>query len=129
MVSLTIGYYITAAARGIPVGAKPVIFWLVASMVFGPVVGLAAGWVRRGGPIQMGVGAGVFAGLLAGEAVYALRYLEFTSTAYWTIQLLVAISLAVGLACRGSQRASSLFASALALFLVAGVVCAIEVSA
>jgi hypothetical protein len=130
MVSLVIGYYFSAAERGIPVAASIVIFWTMAAVVFGPIVGLAAGWVRHGEPIRMGAGAGVLAGVLAGESVYALRYLSgSTSTAYWTIQLLLALTLGVGLAWRGSRRMSSLFVSAIIGILVAGVVCAIEVSA
>jgi hypothetical protein len=130
MVGLVIGYYVTAAERGIPVAASLVVFWTLAAVVFGPIVGLAAGWVRHGEPIRMGAGAGVLAGVLAGESVYALRYLSgSTSTTYWTIQLLLALTLGVGLAWRGSRRPSSLFVSALVGILVAGVVCAIEVSA
>jgi Family of unknown function (DUF6518) len=129
MVGLVIGYYITAASRGIPVAPAVVIFWTMAAVVFGPLVGLAAGWVRHGEPIRMGAGAGILAGILAGESVYALRYLSAsTSTAYWTIQLLLGVTLGVALACRGSRRVSSLFVSALACVLFAGVVCAIEVS-
>jgi hypothetical protein len=130
MVGLNLGYYITAAARGIPISASAVSFWLVAAAVFGPVVGLAAGWVRHGGSIQIGAGSGILAGFLAGESIYALRYLSHsTTTTYWTIQLLVAVALGVGLALRASRRAPSLFASALACALVAGVICATEVRA
>jgi len=130
LVTLTVGYYIAAVARDIPVSVSAAMFWLLAAGVFGPIVGLTAGWVRHGGSIQIGVGSGTLAGFLAGEAIYALRYLgESTSTTYWTIQILLAAGLALGLALRASRRVPALFASALACTLVAGVICAIEVRA
>jgi len=129
MVGLNVGFYLTAAARNIPVSAPSVAFWLTAALIFGPIVGLAAGWVRHDDPIHAGIGAGVLAGFLAGEAVYALRYLsQSTAPGYWEIQLLVAAVLGVTLAWRRSRRPAALLLSALACTLVAGVVCALEVS-
>jgi hypothetical protein len=129
MVGLNIGFYLTAAARGIPLSASSVVFWVTAALLFGPIVGLAAGWVRHGSAVYAGTGAGILAGFLAGESIYALRYLsQSTAPGYWEIQLLVAAVLGVALAWRGSRRPAALFASALACTLVAGVVCALEVS-
>jgi hypothetical protein len=130
MVALNVGFYLTAAARDIPLSASSVVFWLTAALVFGPIVGLSAGWVRHGGAIRAGIGAGTLAGFLVGESVYALRYLsQSTTPGYWEIQLLVAAVLGVALAWRGSRRpAASLFTSALACTVVAGVVCALEIS-
>jgi hypothetical protein len=129
LVGLNIGFYLTAAARGIPLSASSVVFWVTAALIFGPIVGLAAGWVRHGGAIFAGTGAGILAGFLAGESIYALRYLsQSTTPGYWESQLLVAAALGVVLAWRRSRWPVALFASALACTVVAGVVCALEVS-
>jgi hypothetical protein len=107
-----------------------VTFWVCAALVVGPIVGLAAGWVRHAGPIRTGAGAGILAGFLAGESLYALHYLgQSTSPAYWTIQLVVAGALGVWLAWRGSRWLPSVFVSALACTIVACAVYAMEVSA
>jgi hypothetical protein len=129
MVGLNVGFYFMAAARGIAVSSASVVFWTTAALVFGPIVGLTAGWVRRCGAVQVGIGAGTLAGFLAGESAYGLRYLgQSTNPGYWEIQLLVALVLGVALAWRSPRRPAALFASALACTLVAGVVCALEVS-
>jgi hypothetical protein len=130
LVALDVGYYITAASRGIPVSAAAVAFWVLAAVVVGPIVGLAAGWVRHGGPVRTGAGAGILTGFLAGESIYALHYLsQSTSPAYWTLQLLVAGALGVWLTWRGSRWLPSVFVSALACAIIACVVYTIEVSA
>jgi hypothetical protein len=130
LLALDVGFYLTAAARGVPLSAHDVAFWVFAAAVVGPIVGLAAGWVRHGGPIRVGAGAGVLAGFLTGESIYALHYLsQSTSPAYWTIQLLVGAALGVWLAWRGSRWFPSVFVSALACTIVGCVVYAIEVRA
>jgi hypothetical protein len=130
LLALDVGFYLTAAARGVPLSAPAVAFWVFAALVVGPIVGLAAGWVRHGGPIRIGAGAGILAGFLTGESIYALHYLsQSTSPAYWTIQLLVGGALGMWLAWRGSRWFPSLFVSALACTIVGCVVYAIEVRA
>jgi hypothetical protein len=107
-----------------------VTFWILAALVVGPVVGLAAGWVRRAGPVRTGAGAGIVAGFLAGEAIFALHYLsQSTSPVYWTLQLMVAGVLGIWLAWRRAQWWPSVVVSALACTVVAAAVYAIELSA
>jgi hypothetical protein len=66
--------------------------------VVGPLVGLAAGWLRHAGRTAGALGAGVLGGLLAGEAVYGLTELKLSSPAgYWHVQLVLGIGLALGL--------------------------------
>jgi hypothetical protein len=130
LLALDAGYYLTAAHRGIPVSSASVVFWVFAAVVVGPIVGLAAGWIRHAGPIRSGLGAGVLAGFLAGESIYALHYLgQSTSPVYWTIQLVVAGVLGLWLAWRRSQWLPSVFVSALACTLVGCAVYALELSA
>jgi hypothetical protein len=130
LLALDVGFYLTAAARGIPISAQSVAFWIFAAIVVGPIVGLAAGWVRHGGPILTGAGAGIPAGFLVGESIYALHYLgQSTSPAYWTIQLMVGGALGLWLAWRESRWFPSVFVSGLACTIVGCAVYAIEVRA
>jgi hypothetical protein len=98
LLGLVIGYYLTAVQRGVAVSPTAVRFWLLAALVIGPVVGLAAAWVRYGTPWRVAVGAGVISGLLGGEGVYGLRFIAHsTSSVYWAAQILFGLGLMLGL--------------------------------
>jgi uncharacterized membrane protein YeaQ/YmgE (transglycosylase-associated protein family) len=96
LVAEVLGFYIAEAARGWAVSGHQVVFWSVVSVVVGPLVGLAASWLRRGSQKAAALGAGIIGGLLAGEAVYGLTSLRFsTPAAYWRVQFAVGIGLAI----------------------------------
>jgi hypothetical protein len=98
LIALVLGFYVAEAYRGWPVSRHQVVFWFAASVALGPLVGLAAAWLRNARRTTAALGAGVLGGLLAGEAVYGLRELRFSSPArYWHVQLALGIGLAVGL--------------------------------
>jgi hypothetical protein len=98
LLALVLGFYVAEAIRGWPVSRHQVVFWFLAAFVAGPLVGLAAGWLRHGGRIAGALGAGALGGVLVGEAVYGIRKLRFSSPAgYWHVQLVVGIGLAAGL--------------------------------
>jgi Family of unknown function (DUF6518) len=105
LIALVLGFYVAEAYRGWPVSRHQVEFWFAASMAIGPLVGLAAGWLRHAGRTTAALGAGVLGGLLAGEAVYGLTKLRFSSPAgYWHVQLALGVGLAVGLTLWRSRR-------------------------
>jgi hypothetical protein len=92
------GYYLTAISRHVPESPRSIQFWMLAAVIIGPLLGVAASWVRRGSPVTAALGAGAAAGLLGGESVYGLTAIaSSTSSLYWTIQLAVAIALLIGL--------------------------------
>ncbi|MBV9792320.1 MAG: hypothetical protein JO016_00140 [Actinobacteria bacterium] len=92
------GYYLTAISRHVPESPRSIQFWMLAAVIVGPLLGIAASWVRRGSPVTAALGAGAAAGLLGGESVYGLTAIaSSTSSLYWTIQLAVAIALLIGL--------------------------------
>ncbi|GII59611.1 hypothetical protein Pth03_80000 [Planotetraspora thailandica] len=64
------GYYATSALRGFAVGTFYVIFWTVAALVAGAASGVAAAWLRDGGPSARVAGIVLPAGILAGEGFY-----------------------------------------------------------
>jgi hypothetical protein len=105
LVALVLGFYVAEAYRGWPVSRHQVEFWSAASVVVGPLVGLAAAWLRHARHTTAALGAGVLGGLLAGEAVYGLTKLKFSSPAhYWHVQLTLGVGLAVGLTLWRSRR-------------------------
>jgi hypothetical protein len=98
LLGLVLGFYLAQATRGWEVSRHQLAFWFVASFVAGPLIGLAAEWLRRGVPTLAGVGAGILGGVLVGEAVYGIRKLTFSSPhPYWRVQIAVGIALTVGL--------------------------------
>ncbi len=98
LLALVLGFYLAQATRGWAVSRHQIAFWLLASFVAGPLVGLAAGWLRHGGRILGGIGAGIVGGVLVGEAVHGIRDLTYSSPhTYWRVQLALGIALTVGL--------------------------------
>jgi Family of unknown function (DUF6518) len=105
LVALVLGFYVAEAYRGWPVSRHQVEFWAAASVAIGPLVGLAAAWLRHAERTMVALGAGVIGGLLAGEAVYGLTRLRFSSPAhYWYGQFALGVGLAVGLTLWRSRR-------------------------
>ena len=97
-VALVVGFYVAEHLRGWPVDRHQVVFWTQTSVIAGPVVGLAAGWLRHAGRTAGALGAGVLGGLLTGEAVHGLTALKFSSPAhFWEAQFVLGVALAVGL--------------------------------
>jgi hypothetical protein len=95
---LVLGFYVVEAGRRWGVSRHQVALWCVASVAIGPLVGLAAGWLRHAELRRAAVGAGVLGGLLSGEAVWGLTGLRFSSPAnYWHAQFVLGVALAVAL--------------------------------
>jgi hypothetical protein len=115
LVGLVGGFYLAAELSGIASDPRVVLFWMIAGVAFGPLVGAAAGAVRRGRPLGAALGAGTLGGLLVGEAFYGLHYdTATTSATYWGVQLALGVTFAVGLAWWRSRRFVAILPSGLA---------------
>jgi hypothetical protein len=105
LLALVLGFYMVEAYRGWPVSGRQVVFWFAASMAVGPLVGLAAHWTKNASRTTAALGAGVLGGLVAGEALYGLTRLQYsTPTHYWYVQFTLGIVLALGLTLWRSRR-------------------------
>lgn len=88
LASLLTGYVVTDAWRGLPSSHAMILFWSLAAVVAGPVIGLAAWWLRRGTPAYLAISAGGIAGLLIGEGLYGMTYLaQTTYPSYWLAEV------------------------------------------
>jgi hypothetical protein len=124
--ALVLGFYVAEAIRGWPVSRHQVVFWFAASFAAGPLVGLAAGWLRHGDRLAGALGAGVLGGILVGEAIYGLTELKFsTPTTYWHVQLVLGVLLGVGLTLWRFRRHLLGIVPGLAAALAAGAVVAL----
>jgi hypothetical protein len=120
LLALVLGFYVAEAHRGWSVSLHQVGLWSAASVAIGPLVGLAAAWFRNAARTANALGAGVLGGLVAGEAVYGLTGLRFSSPAdYWHVQFVLGIGLAVGLTLWRSRRHVVASAPVIAISLTA----------
>jgi hypothetical protein len=123
LIALVVGFYVAQDLRGWAVSRHQLAFWSVSGLVVGPIVGLAAGWLRHAGRMEGALGAGVIGGVLVGEAVHGLTALKFATPAeYWHVQLVLGLGLAVGLTLWRNRRRGFMTVASLA---ASGVACAI----
>jgi hypothetical protein len=97
LIVLLAGYVVADDLRGLPSSLSTNLFWIVAAVLGGPVLGVAAHWVRFGSRKRVAVGTGVISGTLIGEGLYGLTTLG-THQGYWYGQIAVAAILLLGLA-------------------------------
>jgi hypothetical protein len=118
LLALVVGFYIAQATRGWEVSHHQLAFWLIASFVAGPLVGLAAGWLRHGSTVLAAVGAGIVGGIFVGEAAYGIRKLTYSSPhTYWRVQIALGVVIAIGLPLWRRRRELTSVAPALAASL------------
>jgi hypothetical protein len=104
LLALVVGFYMGQAHRGWSVDLHQVGLWTAASVAIGPLIGLAAGWLRHAGRTAGALGAGLLGGLVSGEAVYGLTELKYSSAQYWHVQFVIGLGLAFGLTLWRSRR-------------------------
>lgn len=104
---LLAGYVVTAHLRDYPMSSFYLMFWTVAGALVGPIVGIAAAWVRGAVAWRAGLGAGVVGGVVLGEAAYGLTVVAATtSPVYWVVQAAAGLGLLVVVARRRDRSAT-----------------------
>lgn len=125
LLTLLAGYVTGADLRGFPSSTALMVFWGAAAVVVGPVIGLAAAWVRSGPLVRAALGAGAVAGVLVGEGVYGLRSIaDTTYPPYWWGSIVAGLVLLVAVIAR---RRLPVRAAALAVVVTAVVAAAFVV--
>lgn len=114
-----VGYYVTAQVRGYGMSAG-LVFWSMAGIVIGSLVGIAIVLMRRRlHPLATAAAVAWMPGLALGEAAHGLtRIADTTPVAYWWAQALLAVGVLVWLAI---TRLTSLASRAAAVIATAGV--------
>lgn len=94
-----VGYYVTAQVRGYGMSAG-LVFWSMAGIVIGSLVGVAIVLMRRRlHPLATAAAVAWMPGLALGEATHGLtRIADTTPVAYWWAQALLAVGVLVWLA-------------------------------
>lgn len=114
MVSLVVGYYAVNELRGFPSSTRAILFWAVAAVLVGPVLGLAAYWLRAGNATRAALGVGVPVGVLVGEGVYGLSYISATTyPPYWRFEIACGVSLLVVVSARRLRLPGPIMVAAL----------------
>lgn len=91
---LLAGYIVASELRGYATGNSLVIFWGLAGLAVGPVLGVAAHAVRRGALVPSAIGTGLVAGVMLGESLHGVTTIgDSTSPVYWTLQAIGALVL------------------------------------
>lgn len=92
-----LGYAAAAQVRGFVY--DPLLFSVV-GIVVGPLVGVAASWLRATG-VRAALGAALLAGIGQGESAYGLTIIrETTSAVYWTVIGVAGLALVAGMLVR-----------------------------
>jgi len=98
-VTLNEGYGLVTRLKGFDYGILFDNYWTLIALVAGPIVGLAAAWLRSRSTALVAIGAAVPSAVLIGEGVYGLLFVsDTTSPVYWTIELVAGAVLVLALA-------------------------------
>ena len=117
------GYFVATELRGFPTGRSLVLFWGVAAIVVGPVLGVGAAWVRGTERRRVAAGAAAIAGILVGEGAYGLTIVAgTTSPVYWALQVVLGLGIVIGLSATRLREPASI---ALCIVLTAVVAAAL----
>lgn len=96
LAALLAGYVLAAAVRGDASSDALILFWGLAAVTVGPVLGLAAYAARRGPPLWAALGVATMTGVLVGEGAYGLLTVaDTTEPLYWTVEAFVGLLLLV----------------------------------
>ncbi len=108
LLGMDVGYGIASELRGYTYSTQAALFWAIAALVVGPVVGAGVQWLRHDRPLLAPLTTGVLAGVVLGEGAYGLLVVaESTSPAYWVAQIalgLVGLVAACALLLRTPRR-------------------------
>ncbi len=125
LAAMLVGYDLATLARGFPVSSSTIVFWGLAAVVVGPVLGVGAAWARGAEPRRVALGVAPLAGILIGEAVYGLTFVADTTDArYWIGQAVVGVVAIAWVGARTRSLKATLLCAACAGAMAAAFVAA-----
>ena len=125
LAAMLAGYDLATVVRGFPVSRSTILFWGLAAVVAGPVLGVGAAWARGDDPRRIALGVGPLAGILVGEAFYGLTVVaETTYGPYWVAQAIVGFACVAWVAARTRSLTATLACAAVAAVVAAAFVVA-----
>ncbi len=124
LAAMLAGYDLATLARGFAVSSSTIVFWGLAVVVVGPVLGVGAAWARGAEPRRVALGVAPLAGILIGEAVYGVTVVaDTTDVRYWIGQAIVGVVAVAWVGARTRSPSATLLcgvcAGAIALAFVA----------
>jgi len=127
LLGLVAGYYGTnELVRGYPASLTYLVFWSLAAIVAGPLLGLGGSAVRHERGLLAAAGAGGVGALLVAEGIHGLTVnMATTSTAYWWGEVVVGCALCAWLAATRLRSAGLRIAAGGLGVLVVGVLHAV----
>lgn len=109
LAGMLIGYNVATELRGHATGITLWLFWGLAAVVVGPVLGVSAAWARGTDRRRIAAGTAMVAGILVGEGVYGLtRIADSTSSAYWVVQITVGLGIVIATSAVRLRRTASI---------------------
>jgi hypothetical protein len=117
LILLNEAYSAVSSARGYPYVGGFASRWTYVAIVAGPIVGLAASWLRSSRPLLVALAVAAPSAVLVGEGVYGLTVVaDSTSPVYWSLQIAGGVAFVVVVAVR-MLRSPEYIAAAAALTL------------
>lgn len=93
LLGMDVGYGVGSELRGYTFGTEAALFWAVAALVVGPIVGAGVLWLRQDHPRLAPLAAALLAGVVVGEGAYGLLVVaESTTPAFWVGQIVVGLA-------------------------------------
>lgn len=127
LVTLLAGYVVGADVRGYSSSPELMLFWGLAAVLAGPLLGLSAYWVRSGHRWLAAVGAGGISGVLIGEGIYGLAYIaDTTYPPYWWGSIVGGLVLLTVIAALRLRRPQAIALSAVIAALVAAALVGVQ---
>lgn len=121
LLALLAGYVVTSIVRDFAVSRSMVVFWTIAALAVGPILGLGAHWLRRGPALLASLSLASISGVLIGEGIYGLRYIaDTTYPPLWWGEIALGVAVLVAGAVLWLKGIAAGIGAALTSLVVAG---------
>ncbi len=104
LIMVEVGYVLANDLRGYSSASSTIRFWLMAGVLAGPPLGVAASWSTQRGRWRA-LGWAVIGGVLLGEGAYGwARIADSTDWRYWAVEVVIGAAVVAGSAVDPRRR-------------------------